>query len=168
MITQDNLKKHIWYDINEGEFYRIGYYDRWGNYVKTNNKLDKYSKEGYLIISIFGKRYKAHRLVFLYVDNIPVTDEFYVDHINGDRSDNRYSNLRMVDFNTNMKNKGIYSNNSTGVIGISKFGDRFRARINMNGKRISLGLFDTIEEAAKIRKEHEILLNYSENHGSKR
>ena len=68
-----------------------------GNYVKTENKLDKLSGEGYLILSIQGKRYKAHRLVFLYVDNIPVNSDFYVDHINGDRSDNKYSNLRMVD-----------------------------------------------------------------------
>lgn len=168
MITQEELKKHIHYDPFTGEFLRIGYYDGWGNYVKTENKLDKLSGEGYLILSIQGNRYKAHRLVFLYVDNIPVNSDFYVDHINGDRSDNKYSNLRMVDISTNMKNKGLYVNSSTGVIGVSKFGDRFRARINVNGRRISLGLFDTIEEAAKVRKEYEILLDYSENHGSVR
>ena len=121
-----------------------------------------------MILSIQNKRYKAHRLAFLYVDNIPVNADFYVDHINGNRLDNRYSNLRMVDFGTNMKNKGLYSNSSTGVIGVCRYGDRFRARINVNGKRISLGLFDTIEEAAKVRKEYEILLDYSENHGSRR
>jgi len=167
MLTQDLLKKHLSYNPDNGEFIRIGYFDSWGNYVKKNSELNVFSTEGYLIISIQGKRYKAHRLVFLYMNNNNLSD-VEVDHIDGNRSNNKYSNLRVVVRTENMKNKGLYSNSSTGVIGVSQFNGRFRARINLNGKRISLGLFDTIEEASRVRKECEIKYGYSDNHGELR
>lgn len=167
MLTQELLKKHVFYDPETGKFTRIGYFDSWGNYVKKTSELNKYSSEGYLIVSIQGKRYKAHRLVFLYMNNDKLND-VEVDHIDGNRSNNKYSNLRVVVRTENMKNKGLYSNSSTGVIGVSQFNGRFRARINLNGKRMSLGLFDTIEEASRVRKEYEIKYSYSDNHGEVR
>lgn len=168
MLTQELLKKHLCYDPETGEFVRIGYFDSWGNYVQKTSELRNLSNEGYLIISIQGKRHKAHRLVFLYVENNNLSNDVEVDHIDGNRSNNKYSNLRVVVKAENMKNKGLYSNSSTGVIGVSNFNGRFRARINLNGKRISLGLFDTIEEASKVRKEYEIEYGYSDNHGESR
>ncbi len=165
MITQEKLRSFIHYDPNTGIFTRIGYLDRWGNFVIKNKILSVLSGEGYLIISIQGKRYKAHRLAFLYMFNTDISDNFEIDHVDGNRGNNKLTNLRIADRCINMKNKSLYSNNTTNVIGVSKFGNRYRARINVNGKRISLGLFDTIEEAAKVRLEFEQKFNYSENHG---
>jgi hypothetical protein len=167
MLTQEKLKSFINYDPNAGIFTRIGYLDRWNNFVVKNKVLSTLSNEGYLIISIQGKRYKAHRLVFLYMFNTNISDDFEVDHIDGNRGNNKLDNLKLADRCINMKNKSLYSNNTTNVIGVCKSGNRYRARINVDGKRISLGLFDTIEEAAKVRLEFEQKLNYSENHGRK-
>lgn len=165
MLTQDELKKQVHYDPVTGEFTRIGYYCRWGAFVIRNKKLTETSDDGYIVIRIGGQVYKAHRLVFLYIDNLTLDSNQQVDHINGNRSDNRYINLRISNLQENMKNKSTYKNNSTGVIGVCRFGNRFRARININGKRLSLGLFDTVEEAAIVRQKAEIEFNYHENHG---
>jgi hypothetical protein len=165
MLTQEILKSQIHYNPDTGVFTRIGFIDRWGNYNHKNFTLDKTSKEGYIIIRIFNKAYKAHRLAYLYVYGVELEDDIEVDHIDGNRSNNRFDNLRFVTRSVNMKNKSLYSNSSTGVIGVCKFGHRYRARINIDGKRISLGLYDTIEEAAHVRAQFEKDLNYHSNHG---
>jgi hypothetical protein len=166
-MTQDELKKQVKYNPETGEFFRLGYYCRWGTFVNRISALNKYSKEGYLIVSINGIRFKAHRLAFLYVDNVKLENADDVDHVNGNKSDNRYCNLKICSREENMKNKPLYNNNSTGVIGVSRYEDKFRARITVDGKRVSLGLFETIEEAAEVRLKYEKKFNYSEHHGRK-
>lgn len=165
MITQDFLKKCIFYDRVTGEFVRIGFFDRWGNYVKTCRKISKLNQEGYLVISISGYRYKAHRLVFLYEDGLHLSEEQEIDHIDGNRSNNSYDNLRICFRAENMRNKKLYKTNTTGITGVSVFENRYRARISLNGKRMSLGLFDTVEDAMRAREDAEKRLNYHENHG---
>lgn len=80
---------------------------------------------------------------------------FETDHINRDRLDNRRSNLRTVTKLENQQNKGIYKNNTSGHSGISYYAkyDKWRARMQMNGKLIFIGYFDTIEQAIKAKKE---------------
>ena len=112
-----------------------------------NGSLDK---DGYLIIKIKGKQYKAHRLAWLYeFGSFPNTN---IDHINGIRTDNRISNLRAVSqsvnakerfysINTDTGEKGIYYDNSTkGLI------SRFTIK---DGKKTLR--FRTIEEAIDER-----------------
>lgn len=74
----------------------------------------------------------------------------HVDHINGDRLDNRRVNLRICTHRQNRANSKIYSNNRTGYKGVGWVKDKskFRARIKVNYKEISLGLYDSKEEAA--------------------
>jgi hypothetical protein len=91
-----------------------------------------------------------------------------VDHVDGNKGNNRFDNLRIVNRSVNMKNKSIYTNNTTGVIGVSRFGNRYRARINLDGKRFSLGLFDSVEDAAVARSAFEKEFGYCENHGRKK
>ena len=164
-MNQEELKMHIHYDPDTGLFTRIGFVDRWGNYRKVNNPLTKVSAGGYLILMLKGKAHKAHRVAFLYMEGQMPDKDMEVDHIDGDRGNNKFSNLRIVTSAGNTLNKCIASNSSTGVIGVCKYEDRYRARINVNGRRISLGLYDTIAEAAEVRKFYEKLYGYSENHG---
>ena len=166
MITQEFLKKQIHYEPETGLFTRIGYFDSGGNFKHRNNLLTKTSAEGYLIISIGGKRYKSHRLVFLYMDGVFPDDETEIDHADGNRSNNRYSNLILSNRKDNAKNKKKYSSNTSGVSGVTLHGcGLWRARINVDGKRVSLGLFENFDDAVKARKDAEIKYNYSENHG---
>lgn len=104
---------------------------------------------GYVCISIFGKRYQAHRLAFALVNGEFPT--LLVDHINGVINDNRWSNLRLATNSQNTCNSRLSSRNSTGVKGVSFDRSRnlYRARIDINGSAIRLGRFDSLEDASQ-------------------
>ena len=74
-----------------------------------------------------------------------------IDHINGDKGDNRIANLRLCTINQNRQNKPKYKNNKSGFKGVCfESGERekpWRARIVVNKKAISLGNFHTKLEA---------------------
>jgi hypothetical protein len=81
-----------------------------------------------------------------------------IDHINRNPLDNRRENLRIVSIQENTMNQGISKNNKSGVAGVyrHKKNDKWAAQINIKNKRIFLGIFDTLEDARKARKDAEI------------
>jgi hypothetical protein len=92
-----------------------------------------------------GITYFAHRLAYvLHVGAWPTQD---VDHVDGDRSNNVWSNLRDVPKTTNMQNRKIKSKNTAGLIGVHKHVDKFTSQIMTNGVRKYLGYFDSAEAA---------------------
>jgi hypothetical protein len=95
------------------------------------------------------------------------TELEFIDHINGDRSDNRITNLRSVSHSGNTKNAKRRGDNLSGMTGVSFFRPKgtWRARINHNGETILLGYFRTYEEAVAARKAAEKIYEYHENHG---
>lgn len=163
-ITQELLRRDFTYNLDTGEFFRTVIRDRWGNETPVLRKVGTLRVDGYLDVNIGGDTYKCHRLAFLYVAGFWSVS---VDHINGTRTDNRWVNLREVDKITNMRNRGINRNNTSGATGVNWFPDtsQWRARINLNGQRLSLGLFDTIEEAVEARRVAEAQIGYYPNHG---
>lgn len=72
-----------------------------------------------------------------------------VDHINGDRLDNRRANLRIATHQENSRNTGRRSDNLSGYKGVSAQGDRWRANIRIGDEQVYLGAFDTAEAAAR-------------------
>lgn len=80
---------------------------------------------------------------------LSIGDQREVDHINGNRLDNRRCNLRLATHEQNMHNARRRKDNSSGFKGVSwKVRDRkWYAAIEISGKRIHLGVFDTAEEA---------------------
>ena len=134
----DLLRKTLSYDSSTGLFTRLRH-----GAGKVAGTVDSH---GYIQISIGGKTYRAHRLVWLYVHGVfPQND---LDHINGVRHDNRLSNLRDVTRSVNLQNKRVQSNSVTGVKGISPSGRGFVARIKApNQPQMYLGKFKTADEA---------------------
>ena len=88
-----------------------------------------------------GKGIKLHRLIMKCDKNL------CVDHINGIRNDNRKINLRICSHNENAKNLKLSTLSSTGFKGVTRRGNKFRAKITNNGKQICLGTFENITDA---------------------
>jgi HNH endonuclease len=116
---------------------------------------------GYPRGAIWGWQSNAHRVCWaIHYGEWPRHE---IDHINGDTSDNRMSNLR--DTTQNQRNKCIDPRNRSGVCGVSKEKGKWRARISHGGKWLHLGFFADFADAVKARKEAESRFGYHENHG---
>ena len=102
---------------------------------------------GYIHIRIDYARYGAHRLAWLWMTGAWPNEK--IDHINGDKADNRWCNLREATSAQNCWNRQKASNNTSGFKGVHwhKAHGRWVARIMIDGKRRHLGAFDTPEEA---------------------
>jgi len=105
----------------------------------------------YVRTVIEGHAIQLHRLAWLLHHRALPT--CLLDHINGDRSDNRLVNLRQVTSMQNNWNRGAMSNNTTGTLGVAwcNTKKRFRASIFCAGKATHLGYFRTIEQATDAR-----------------
>ena len=120
---------------------------------------------GYLVTRINNKNYRLHRVIFLmHKGYLPKT----LDHVNGDRADNRIENLRAVTRSQNQHNRKLNKNNTSGYKGVS-FNARlklWKASICLEGKRIHLGCYKTPEEADEVvRKAREELHGAFAHHG---
>jgi hypothetical protein len=107
----------------------------------------------YYSISIDSNKYLSHRLAWLYIHGEWPKEE--IDHINSDCLDNRLSNLRCANRAQNNRNKGSYKNSKSGVKGVclhKKTGKWF-VQIKNDNRKIYLGLYSTIEEAANAYAE---------------
>lgn len=88
-----------------------------------------------------------------------------IDHINGNRRDNRLVNLRDTTIRDNALNSSIRSTNRTGVTGVYADGSKWVVRITIHGKSLYLGRFGSLGEAVKMRKKAEKKFRYHPNHG---
>jgi hypothetical protein len=106
----------------------------------------------------------AHRVIWKMVTG---EDAIEVDHIDGDRSNNRWNNLRSVDASSNRKNAARRKDNTSGVVGVFWFkrDKKWAAGTNLNGKYKLLGLFDDFDQAVAARKAAERKHDFHPNHG---
>ena len=124
-------------------FTRLSNARRWkaGEQVGSHNKT-----LGYIVIGIERQWNWAHRLAWLYM-----TGEWpagVIDHIDGDRANNRFSNLRDVPQRANMQNrKRPQKDNVLGLLGVSMRRGRFRATLKLASRQLHIGDFDTPEAA---------------------
>jgi hypothetical protein len=145
-LTADRIREVLLYDPETGLFsHRIarGKY----KHIKAGTVVGSSHSEGYIVIDVDRKLYFAHRLAWLYLyGEHPVSD---VDHINGDRSDNRASNLRAASRAENMQNlRRVSKRSSSGLLGAYRFRKKWTTSIQINGAKKHLGVFDSAEEAS--------------------
>lgn len=160
-ITQKELKRLVSYDPLTGLFTRIV---NSGGRCKAGDIAGCISN-GYIRISISYKRILAHKLAWLYMEGY--FPEHQIDHKNGIRNDNRWSNLRHVTRICNMQNMKMYDTNKSGFPGVSKHMNKWRSGVKINKKRVFLGLYDSPLEAALARFTIEIWCpKWSCNHRS--
>ena len=119
---------------------------------------------GYIYIQIEGARFMAHRVIWKMMTDV---DPEQVDHINGFRTDNRWSNLRDVTRIVNCQNARLSKNNQSGALGVMfhKASNKWLAKIGVGMKIVHLGVFDQFDDAAAARKAAEIEYGFHENHG---
>lgn len=99
---------------------------------------------GYRRIWIDGDRFVAHRLAWLWMTGEWPAD--LVDHIDGDKGNDRWENLRAASMSQNKAN-GVYANSPMGLKGVTKAGNRWRAQIVKDQRHQHLGYYDTPEAA---------------------
>ena len=167
-ISQELLKDVVTYFPETGCFtWKVSkrYGIKNGDEAGCIRVLGKSGKK-YHLIRINNKDYLAHRLAFLYMNGVMPPDQ--VDHIDGNGTNNKFINLRMVTSKINGLNQRIHSNNTTGVSGVSPQKTKYISYINKDGKRKHLGCFVNLWDAICARKSAEYSLGYHINHGSLR
>lgn len=112
----------------------------------------KWQFSGNYAKNVSKKKIWGNKKFGVYMHNVLVwcPKGYQIDHINGDKLDNRIKNLRITTCKQNAQNIGIRSNNTSGYKGVSltKEKNRWRAYIKVSGKQKNLGFFVKKEDAA--------------------
>ena len=137
-----------------------------GELWRKPEKAGTLDGSGYVQTGIKGVYYKNHRLIFM-MHHGYVPD--YIDHIDGDKANNRIENLRAASHSENLNNRKYQKNNTSGVKGVSyekQYKKKWKGKISVDGKEMSIGRFETLEEAKKaIKATREKLHGFFANHG---
>lgn len=167
-MNLDALRAAIHYDPETGVFTRkVDAGTRWraGQECGCIDRADN-STSGYVKVHVLGRKYKAHRLAWFYMTGRWPGP---LDHINHDRADNRWANLREVEQADNARNRAKNRNNTSGFRGVIwyKPGRKWMAYINDRPRhRKNLGYFDALLDAVATRIGAEREFGYHENHGA--
>jgi hypothetical protein len=138
-MDADTLRSLLHYDSNTGVFTpRVG---RRG--VRGDGALGRADGAGYVRFMVHGRQYLAHRLAWLYVHGEWPTGE--IDHIDGDRGNNRIYNLREATRSQNCANRRKGSDSLPK--GVQRNAGKFQAVITVRGERRCLGTYRSPEEA---------------------
>lgn len=161
-VTQEELKRRLNYDPETGIF-------RWADVQRGYSKgsiAGSPEKKGYIGIKVGKRTYKAHRLAWLYMTG--EWPEQFLDHINGIKGDNRWSNLRQANGSENQFNHRVRSDNTSGIKGVS-WSKRRRAwvcSVAIKGKSKYLGQARSLEEARiKVMNGRVMMHGEFANHG---
>jgi len=148
-LTRDFLKSILHYNEETGIFTWLKSYSK----AKKGDVAGAENDSGYVLIGINGFKYRAHRLAWFYVWGVWPSDQ--LDHKNTKRTDNSWKNLREASNQLNQINTNVSKNNSLGFKGVYPHINRrtktlrYRAKLNIAGKQIHLGTFDSPELASE-------------------
>ena len=145
VFSAEELRSAIDYNKETGDFTWKSKKTGW---TRAGALAGSTRKDGYVLISVNGKRYLAHRLAWLYVNG--QWPSKLIDHIDGNPSNNRIANLREADQRTNMQNqRRALSNSKSGYLGVcwSANAKKWHSQINIDGTNTHVGYYNTKEEA---------------------
>jgi len=147
MITQEFIKEL--FEYKDGELYwKMSFNQK----IVIGSKAGGLHRHGYMNIQINKKKYKTHRLVFLYHYGYLPKE---IDHIDNDKTNNNIDNLRPATRSENMKNMGFHSKNKSGAKGVSwhKASNRWTVQLMVNNKKKYFGIYKDIELADLVAQE---------------
>lgn len=133
-ISQQQLRSLLNYDPESGTF-------RWHDGRVAGSPRDA---RGYIRIGVGPKRFYAQRLAFIYMTGACPA---YIDHIDGDKANNGWANLRAATKAQNGMNRGANKNNTSGFKGVYYQANGYIAEVHVDGKKHYLGRFHTAAEA---------------------
>lgn len=183
-----NWKEHYYYDETSPSCLMFAV-DKWSGEFRHHLSAAKdtpvgsiHKESGYWGLKCEGKSYKGHRVVWEIV-NGPIPPKMIIDHINMNKSDNRISNLRLVDDGLSARNRPMQKSNTSGVVGVTRItpdpiniywrarwcpetGVRKHKDFSVN----TLGEEEAFKQACEYRKlkmEEYAHLGYTKLHGTK-
>ena len=167
-ITPELCRQLLRYEPETGKFYWLPRPNnpQWTGRHAGKEALTFVDGHGYRMGRLLNVSVAAHRIAWAISHGaVPAGD---IDHINGDRTDNRIANLRAVDRLTNTRNAGVKTNNTSGHIGVTWAATRrkWAAQIGIRGKVIPLGRFERYDDAVLARENAERRYGFHENHGA--
>lgn len=142
--------------------------ERWNRSFCGKPIKIKHLMHGYQGIRIFSHLFLFHRVLWaLHYGSWPKGE---LDHLNGDKSDNRIENLRDTTKAENMRNQKLRTDSTSGFPGVHFRRERkskpWVARIGVNGTWKTLGYFATREEAIECRQREQSRFGFTARHGS--
>ena len=161
-LTQDYLRQMFIYDPETGILTNRVTRGK----ARAGNPVGHFDRNrGYLAATVAKKVCLVHRLIWLYVHGYWPER---IDHIDGDKLNNRLSNLRNCDAAENARNAKLSKNNTSGILGVRYCTERNKwvATIMVNRKTVHLGRFNRKEEAIAARQAANRKYGFSERHGT--
>ncbi|ENA37460.1 hypothetical protein HMPREF1487_04378 [Pseudomonas sp. HPB0071] len=160
-ITYEQARELVDYLPETGEFFRK-------RNAHKGKELSKGwpGKDGYLRYTLRGKHYRAHRLAWLL--SVGKWPDGEIDHINGDKQDNRITNLRVCTHQQNNHNQGLRKTNSSGHKNVHWFKavQKWHVQVCKNRKIHNGGLYANLDDAVLAARQLRIKLHGEfANHG---
>lgn len=132
--------------------------------IYTPTRLSDYKR---IKIVVSNRPIMAHQVAWLLTHGA-IPDGLFIDHIDGDATNNAITNLRVVTHSENHRNRKIQSNNKSGVPGVRFKAGKWYVRIKIQGKETHLGSFQSKEQAVETRKQYAIKHGFTERHHTNR
>lgn len=140
-LTHQRLLQLLNYNPETGEF-------TWAirvQYRKIGHPVGGKRRDGYFQIQLDGEKFLQHRLAWFYVHG--KMPDFEIDHEDRDPSNNRIKNLRIATKKQQNGNAKVRSDSVSGIRGVRLLYGKWQARIKLNEKRVTLGRYNSKEEA---------------------
>lgn len=147
-IDVDEVKKT--FRIRNGNLERLNYHYPNGKWTVVANR--KNHNDGYCRVRLNGENVMYHNIIWILSTDEDIPESMEIDHINGNKIDNRIENLRVVSHRINGQNMKVHRDGQLVGCAFYKRDKRYKSQIQIHSKIIYLGYFKTEQEAHRAYK----------------